>query len=111
MLLLNGAGHYNSIQEWASRSQEETRHTCTICNERVFIKYSFDNMPSLFVFEFSNQELQINLSIDIQVQMQNGQHRLRLAGVVYYAQHHFTAQIILSDGQVWFHDGIDTEEI
>ena len=33
---------------------------------------------------------------------------MRLAGVVYYGQHHFTAQIILSDGQVWFYDGIDT---
>jgi hypothetical protein len=46
----------------------------------------------------------------IDIQLQNVQHRLRLAGVVYYGQHHFTAQIILSDsdGQVWFYDGIDT---
>jgi hypothetical protein len=108
LVLLNGTGNYNSIQEWASRGQEETRHTCTICNEPVFIKYGFDNimMPSLFVFEFTNQELRINSLIDIQ--LQNVQHRLRLAGVVYYGQHHFTAQIILSDGQVWFYDGIET---
>ena len=33
---------------------------------------------------------------------------MRLAGVIYYGQHHFTAQIILSDGQIWFYDGIDT---
>ena len=44
----------------------------------------------------------------INIQLLNNQHRLRLAGVVYYGQHHFTAQIILSDGQVWFYDGIDT---
>src|ERR1700678_1232154 len=67
---------------------------------------SFDNTPSLFVVEFSNQVLNINLLIDIQ--LQNDQHRLRLAGVVYYGQHHFTAQIILSDGQIWFYDGIET---
>ena len=108
LVLLNGTGHYNSIQEWASRGQEETRHTCTICNEHVFIKYGFDNlnMPSLFVFEFSNQVLHINLLIDIQ--LQNDPQRLRLAGVIYYGQHHFTAQIILSDGQIWFYDGIET---
>src|SRR5437016_2389015 len=108
ILLLNGTGDYNSIQEWASRGQEGTRHTCSICDEHVFIKYSFDNiiMPSLFVFENSNQVLHINLFIN--VQMQNDQHRLRLAGVVYYGQHHFTGQIILSDGQIWFYDGIDT---
>jgi hypothetical protein len=107
LVLLNGTGHYNSIQELASRGQEETRHMCTICNEHILIKYGFDNMPSLFVFEFSNQVLHINLLID--VQLQNNQHtRLRLAGVIYYGQHHFTAQIFLSDGQVWFYDGIDT---
>ena len=33
---------------------------------------------------------------------------MRLAGVVYYGQHHFTAQIILSNGQLWFYNGIDT---
>ena len=45
----------------------------------------------------------------IDIQMQNVQHRLRLAGIVYYGQHHFTAKLILSDGQVWFYDGIETE--
>ena len=54
----------------------------------------------------SNQKLHINLSIDIQ--LQNVQHSLSLDGVVYYSQHHFTAQTILSDRGVLFHDGIDT---
>jgi hypothetical protein len=54
--LLNGTECYNSIQEWASQRQEETRHTCSICNEHVFIKYDFEVMiPSLFVFEFVEQ--------------------------------------------------------
>ena len=106
LVLLNGTEPYDSIQEWASRGHEETRHRCTICNECVFIKYGFENMPSLFAFEFSNQLLHINLLIDIP--LQNYQQRMRLSGVVYYGQHHFTAQIILSDGQVWFYDGIDT---
>ena len=91
LVLLNGTGHYDSIEEWASQAQEETRHMCTICNEHVFIRYGFDSMPSLFVIEFSNQELDINLLIDIQ--LQNNQHRLRLAGVVYYGQHHFAAKL------------------
>ena len=93
LVFLNEAGHYNSIQEWATCGQEKTRHTCTICNEPIFIKYVFDNMPSLIVFEFSNQAIHINLFINIQLES---------------GQHHFTAQIILSDGQVWFYDGIDT---
>ena len=63
-------------------------------------------MPLLFVFEFSNQALHIDLSIN--VQLKNDQNRLRLTVVVYHGQHHFTAQIILSDGQTWFYDGVDT---
>ena len=68
LVLLNGTQHYNSIQEWASWRQEETRHTCTICNKHVFIKYGFEViMPSLFVFEFSNQALHIDLLINVQL--------------------------------------------
>jgi hypothetical protein len=108
LVLLNGLGHYESTQEWALRGQEETRHSCTICNELVHIKYSFTDIPSLLVFEFGNQVLHINLLIDIQIHNGHPSHSMRLAGVVYYGQHHFTAQIILSDGQIWFYDGIDT---
>jgi hypothetical protein len=50
----------------------------------------------------------LHIDLLINVQLKNDQNRLRLAGVVYYGQHHFTAQIILSDGQVWFYNGIDT---
>jgi hypothetical protein len=106
LVLLNGSGHYESTREWALRGQEETRHACTVCNEHVFIEYCFTGIPSLVVFEFGNQVLHINLLINIQ--LHNGNHSMRLAGVVYYGQHHFTAQIILSDGQIWFYDGIDT---
>ena len=50
----------------------------------------------------------LNLQIDLGPQ--NEHHRMRLAGVIYYGQQHFTAQVILSDGQIWFHDGIEIEE-
>jgi len=29
-----------------------------------------------------------------------------VVGIVYYGSDHFTAHIILEDGQMWFHDGI-----
>ncbi|KAF8814122.1 hypothetical protein BYT27DRAFT_7219925 [Phlegmacium glaucopus] len=65
----------------------------------------FTDLPSLIVFEFSNQVLHINFLINVKTHNQH--HRMRLAGVVYYGQHHFTSQIILSDGQIWFYDGIE----
>ena len=63
-------------------------------------------MPSLVVFEFGNQVLHISLLINIQ--LHNEHHSMRLAGVVYYVQHHLKAQIVSSDGQIWFYDGVDT---
>ena len=106
LVLIHGAGHYGSTSEWSLRREDETRHLCATCGERVFIQYNFTKIPSLLVFEFSNKVLYINFLIDLRVQ--NEHHRMRLAGVIYYGQQHFTAQVILSDGQIWFYDGIDT---
>ena len=103
MVLIHGAGHYESTSEWSLQREDETRHVCATCGERVFIQYSFTRIPSLLVFEFSNRVLHINFLIYLRVQ--NEHHRMRLAGVIYYGQQHFTAQVILSDGQ---YDGIDT---
>ena len=76
------------------------------CDETVFIQYNFIEMPPLLVFEFENKVLHINFLIDLGPQIEH--HRMRLAGVIYYGQQHFTAQVILSDGQIWFYDGIET---
>jgi hypothetical protein len=106
LVLMHGAGHYESTSEWSLQRENETRHMCATCDERVFIQYNFTEIPPLLVFEFANKVLHINFLIDLGPQ--NEHHRMRLAGVIYYGQQHFTAQVILSDGQIWFHDGIET---
>jgi hypothetical protein len=110
LVLLSGASSYELTNEWVQRGEEVTRHLCTTCERDVFIKYRFTEMPSLIVFEFGDQDLHMDFFINVQVQPNNGQHQMRLAGIVYYGQQHFTAQIILSDGQIWFYDGITTEK-
>ena len=106
LVLIHGAGHYESTSKWSLQREDETCHVCATCGERVFIQYSFTRIPSLLAFEFANKVLHINFLIDLGPQ--NEHHRMRLAGVIYYGQQHFTAQVILSDGQIWFHDGIET---
>ncbi|KAH9949756.1 hypothetical protein B0H21DRAFT_687977, partial [Amylocystis lapponica] len=32
----------------------------------------------------------------------------RLCGIIYYGGFHFTSRIIMSDGSIWFNDGIST---
>ena len=107
LVLLSGVSSYESTNEWIQRREEETQHLCTTCEEDVFVKYSFTEMPSLIVFEFGGQELHMDFFIDVQPNS-NGQSKMRLAGIIYYGRQHFTAQIILSDGQIWFYDGITT---
>src|SRR5271168_4350938 len=41
LVLMHGAGHYDSTSEWSLRREDETRHVCATCDERVFIQYSF----------------------------------------------------------------------
>jgi hypothetical protein len=33
---------------------------------------------------------------------------LKLRGIIYYGDFHFTARVFASDGSVWYHDGIAT---
>ncbi|KDR82311.1 hypothetical protein GALMADRAFT_58068 [Galerina marginata CBS 339.88] len=44
--------------------------------------------------------------------MLNGQTNiLSLRGIVYHGENHFSFKIILSEGKVWYHDGIETGKI
>ena len=47
LVLIHGAGHYESTSEWSLRREDETHHVCATCGERVFIQYSFTKIPSL----------------------------------------------------------------
>ena len=37
LVLMHGAGHYQSTSEWSLQRENETCHMCATCGERVFI--------------------------------------------------------------------------
>ena len=85
---------------------EETYHTCHRCGDAVDVEYNFLVLPSVIAFDFSGHRLDINHSIKITYD--SVRHKYRLAGIIYYGHGHFTTQVVLLNGQLWFHDGITT---
>ena len=75
---------------------------------QLVMKEFLSNIALLKCLHYLYLNLQIKYYILIDLGPQNEHHRMRLAGVIYYGQQHFTAQVILSDEQIWFHDKIET---
>ncbi|KAF8802162.1 hypothetical protein BYT27DRAFT_7113019 [Phlegmacium glaucopus] len=105
-LLSTGAQNHTSISSWVSQLNEETNHTCHRCGNDIYIEYKFLVLPPVIAFDFAGHRLYIDHSIEIAY---NGiRHKFRLAGIIYFGHAHFTTQVVLSDGQIWFNDGITT---
>ena len=50
LVLMHGAGHYNSTSEWSLWREDETCHVCATCDERVFVQYSHQENVKLLNF-------------------------------------------------------------
>ena len=101
-----GVHEYESIVQWVST---ETHHACTrceICGVAVNIKIRFRDCPPLMVFSFP--QLRIGINNTFRISIDNSDHTIyTLAAVIYYANLHFTAQIITRDGRIWFYNGME----
>ena len=100
-----GTNSFNSINQWVSRYSEPTRQTCSIWNLHLYLKYTFENIPEFFVFDFGGlNHLEINKSFLLS---KDGiQYLFKLRGVIYFSQNHFMSHVITESGQIWFHDGM-----
>ena len=100
-----GVHNYESIVQWLSA---DTHHACTrcqICRLAVDMKLRFRQCPPLFAFCFP--QLRIGIDNTFKISFENTDHTYRLAAVIYYANQHFTVQIITRDGRIWFYDGME----
>ncbi|KDR76763.1 hypothetical protein GALMADRAFT_66895 [Galerina marginata CBS 339.88] len=105
-LLPAGATSHQSILSWTATSREATNLLCHRCGYNISIKHEFLVLPSIIAFDFSGHRTSIDYSIKVP---HNGtRHKFRLVGIIYFGHAHFTARVVLPDGQIWFHDGITT---
>lgn len=74
-------------------------HTrCQICGHAVGLKLRFHHSPLLLVF--SIPQMRILYDTTFKISITNSDHKFTLAAVIYYANFHFTAQIITRESRV-----------
>ena len=104
-----GVHEYESIAQWVSTETHHAYARCQICAHAVNLKLRFRHSPPLLVFSISRLSIHIDTTIKILIEnSDNVTHHVvyTLAAVIYYANSHFTAQIITRDGRIWFYDGM-----
>ena len=97
---------YTSLSQWMSPQPENSPRCCPYCTEELTFYQKFVSAPPLVALEFAGHPIEIDNQISIKIE--NLEYSYNLVGIVYYGSEHFTAQIILEDGQIWFHDGVTT---
>ena len=99
-----GVHEYESIVQWLSAETPHACARCQICSLAVDIKLRFRRCPPLIAFSFP--ELRIGIEDAFKISFENSECTYTLSAVIYYADQHFTAQIITRDGRIWFYDGM-----
>ena len=97
---------YTSLSQWMSPQPENSPWCCPYCTEELTFYQKFMSAPPLVALEFAGHPIEIDNQISIKIE--NLEYSYNLVGIVYYGSEHFTARIILEDGQIWFHDGVTT---
>ena len=100
-----GVHKYESIVQWVSAETHHARIHCEICSLAVDVKLRFCQCPPIVAFSFPG--LRIDISNTFTISFENSDHVYTLAAVIYYANLHFTAQIITRDGRIWFYNGME----
>jgi len=95
-----------STSEWISDIQTNTNRRCPDCTDNMIKHISYTDVPKMIVFEYPN--LDIETSHKIRIKIDDQTIVLKLRGIVYHGESHFTSRIISPDGDIWYHDGITT---
>jgi hypothetical protein len=100
-----GLHEYESIAQWVSTNTHHAHALCEACAHPVSLKNKFCQSPPLLVFSIPGVRIDIDTAFNISIE--NTEHMYTLAAVIYFANSHFTAQIITRDGRIWFYDGME----
>jgi len=63
-------------------------------------------LPPVLAFSLTQGSVKVTPAIDVS---KNGRKvRYHLKGIIYHGGYHFTARVVTSQGDVWYHDGMTT---
>jgi hypothetical protein len=102
------------IDAWLKDHMNKTRSRCPVCllsgiRTRLDMVTRIVDSPSLLILSIEGGRFMYtpNLVFDCDGQMTV----LRLRGIVYGGDAHFTCRFVDSIGQLWYHDGITTQRV
>jgi hypothetical protein len=96
-----------SISNWFQNWQSEVAMACQDCGFRQNTIRKFSVTPELLMFSLNVTGISISKTVRIKG-ADNKDTMLPLKGIVYSGNFHFTSRIV-SDKNVWFHDGMTTK--
>jgi len=102
----------NSVQSWYDMHCTQQTFDKSLSQEwhnQVEPPNPHQSDPALIIFDVSSQPL--NIAEKFTIDTPEYSLVMRLCGIIYHAQEHFTSRIICKDGRVYYHDGIETKTI
>ncbi|KAJ6481340.1 hypothetical protein C8R47DRAFT_1284520 [Mycena vitilis] len=99
------------LQDWMSKYLSHGRRACPSCASigrrvRLGMNVAIREVPPLMLFDLNHCKLVLDNELKFNVD--GVVSALRLRGIIYGGQNHFTARFVRQDGSMWFHDGITT---
>ncbi|KAJ7133229.1 hypothetical protein C8R44DRAFT_565621, partial [Mycena epipterygia] len=94
------------ISHWLKDQMiKKTNKECT-CGSGMLKMVRVDRPPPLMYLTLSDTTILIDPAINITTG--ETRHRYALRGIIYGGENHFTSRIVMPNGNVWYHDGIET---
>ncbi|KAJ7153845.1 hypothetical protein C8R46DRAFT_897874 [Mycena filopes] len=100
------------LLEWVTTYLAKGRQICQPCRlsgnpgRRLSMKSTVREVPPLMLFDLTHDKILFSDKLEFEI---GGKREiLRLRGIIYGGQGHFTCRYVQRQGQMWFHDGITT---
>ena len=105
-LLYEKADTPKSTSQWLGSLKHHTHERCPNCSSALTQPISFVSALNVLVFDINSRNIKISKTLKF---LQDGESIvLKVRGLIYHGNFHFTSRIIGTDGIVWYHDGITT---
>ncbi|KII92304.1 hypothetical protein PLICRDRAFT_104202 [Plicaturopsis crispa FD-325 SS-3] len=102
-----GNANTRRLSDWLRKAMyAKSRQLCSLCASPMHRRTVFTSTPHLLAFNLYNCDT--NPAKIIRVPTEDKEITLRLRGVIYHGDFHFTARIITRDGRLWYYDGATT---
>jgi hypothetical protein len=95
-----------STSEWISKIEIPISAECPSCSSALTQPIFYHQVPQILICEYPQMDIKTSHKIVFATDKED--IILYLRGIVYHGGFHFTSRIISSEGDIWFHDGIDT---